>query len=506
MTAKLIEIAGLSKRFPGVVALDDVDIAIGQNEVVGLIGQNGSGKSTLLKVLAGVHQADAGTVTLRDEQIAPRSVTAANQLGIGMVFQEQSLLPNISVAENIFLGKRHRSTRGGWYRWSKLRAAAKEQLEKIDSNIDPAATVAELSFGERQMVELAKVLALEELTHQPPVVLFDEPTSVLSGAEIEVLFRQIRRLSQRSGVVFVSHRLEEVLEISDRVYVMADGEVVAERPAAESDTDELYRLMVGSQRAEDYYLQGSRTEPAEEVRLAMRDGCASGKFEDVSFELKAGSILGVAGVVGSGREGLCRALFGAEPLSGGVIELDGRKVSFRSPSDAVRAGIGYVPAERKVEGMVAGRDLRENFVIASGSQFQRGPFINRGREVEVVDHWITDLKVKAPSRRVPIDTLSGGNQQKVVLGKWLISERLRVLILDHPTRGLDLGAKADIYRVVRELASKGLSIVLLSDTLDETLGLADEVLVMRDGAVSAEFSLLPGNERPSSEKLVEAMV
>ncbi len=506
MSAPVLQVSGLTKRFPGVVALDDVSVEVRREEVVGLIGQNGSGKSSLLKILAGVQSADAGEIRLRGEVIRPRSVAAANQLGIGMVFQEQSLLPNLTVAENIFLGKDHPATRRGWYRWGALRTAARAQLRKIETDIDPGTVVGELPFGQRQMVELAKVLALEELVDVPLVILFDEPTSVLSGAEIEILFRQIQRLRERSSVVFVSHRIEEVLAVSERVYVMSDGRRVAEEAAGAAGMEELYRLMVGEDRAEDYYREEARAAAnVDDLRLSVRGVSAADRVADVSFDLRAGTVLGLAGVGGSGREELVRALFGAEPLTSGSIELDGHRASFRSPSQAVEAGMGYVPAERKLEGMLAGRDLHENLVAASGTQLRRGPWIDRRRERPVVDEWLARLKVKAPSPRVRIDQLSGGNQQKVVLGKWLLSDRLRVLILDHPTRGLDLGAKGDVYDLVRQLAAGGLAIILLSDTLEETLGLCDQVIAMRDGTITGRFEDCV-NDKPESEDLIRLMV
>jgi ribose transport system ATP-binding protein len=506
VSTAVLQLAGMSKRFPGVVALDDVSVDIGEREVVGLIGQNGSGKSTLLKILAGVQVADAGTMTLRGAAIRPRSVAEANRYGIGMVFQEQSLLPNLTVAENIFLGKATAATRRGLYRWKALNRAARAQLDKVELDVDPRAVVETLPFGQRQMVELAKVLALEELSNGPLVVLFDEPTSVLSGDEIQVLFRQVRRLRERSSVVFVSHRLEEVLEVSDRVYVLSDGRCMAERPAAGVDTDELYRLMVGEERAQDYYFESHREgyDVAARPRLSVQQASGDG-FQDISFDLPAGSVLGLAGVQGAGREAFVRTLFGAQPLRGGRIELDGRRCRFSSPAHAVEAGFGYVPAERKVEGMLAGRDLHENVVLAAGRQFRRGAFIDRRREAPTVADWLATLQVRTPSPHVRIEQLSGGNQQKVVLAKWLASERLKVLVLDHPTRGLDLRAKTDVYRVVRRLAARGLAIVLLSDTLEETLGLADQVIVMRDGVISGRFADSV-HEKPSSEELVRLMV
>ena len=505
MTAPLLAVEHLTKRFRGATALEDVSLELRSGEVVGLIGQNGSGKSTLLKCLVGIHQPDGGRLVFRGEPTRIRGVADAGARGVGIVFQEQSLLPNLSVAENIMLGKPSASTRGGFYRWGRLRREAERHLAKIESTIAPGALVSDLSFGQRQMVELAKVLALEELVDGELVILFDEPTSVLSAPEIQQLFRQVQRLRSRACVVFVSHRLDEVLEVSDRVCVLQDGRCVAERMAAGTHPKDLYHLMVGSERAEDYYLQSERAEATSDSPLLEVERLGShGRFSDVSFELARGQVLGLAGVVGSGREALCRALFGAVPITSGTVTLEGRRLRLRSPGDAVRAGLGFVPSERDTEGIVRGRSVHENMVLAYDRQLASGPLLSRSAERRAVEDWMTQLRVKAPGPDTRIEQLSGGNAQKVALGKWLLGRDLRVLVLDHPTRGLDLGAKGDLYGIIRRLAGEGLAILLMSDTLEETLGLSDEVIVMRDGEVSGRFDT--HHDPPSSQQLVELMV
>ncbi|TDD05838.1 sugar ABC transporter ATP-binding protein [Nonomuraea deserti] len=502
----LLSIEGLTKRYGRTVALDEVDLEIRPNEVVGLIGQNGAGKSTLLKLLAGVQQPDSGRLVMRGSPIKVRNPAHAAEQGIGMVFQEQSLVPNLTVAENIFLGRPNPGTAGGVYKWRRLNALAREQLEKTGSEISPSALVQRLSFADRQMVELTKVLALEERTDGDLLILFDEPTSVLSAAEIETLFAQIRRLKRRASIVFVSHRMDEVLAISDRIYVMRDGRRVAERDAAACDENELYSLMVGENRAEDYFLDADR-KPYDRSATALEvEGLtAEGSFSDVTFSVCPGQIVGVAGVIGSGREALCRALFGALPTAAGRVRLRGEEVTMASPRDGVRLGVGYLPAERKHEGMVAERSISENLVLASTPALTRAGLLSWARESDLVEGWIERLGVKAPSARVKISQLSGGNQQKVVLAKWLALPHLRVLVLDHPTRGLDLKAKTDVYKHVRAAAARGVAIVLLSDTLEELLGLSDEIVVMRDGRVTGHFPDVPDTP-PSSEELVKLMV
>jgi ribose transport system ATP-binding protein len=511
----VLELRGVTKRFPGVVALDDVSIEVRPHEVVGLIGENGAGKSTLLKILSGVYEQDEGELLVRGEPARFRGPREAARAGIGIVHQEQSLVGSVSVAENLLLGAEGRSVRGGFYRWSDLNARAREQLAKIGSKISPTARVNTLTFAQRQMIEVVKAISVEDLGDAPgagtgarmePVVVFDEPTSVLAGEDLDMLFTQIERLRTRASVIFVSHRLDEVLRVSDRVYVLKDGRCVAEREPDSVDTQELYRLMVGRASTGQYYREDEQgaVAGAEEVLggvgLSLR-----GRFSDVSLSVRRGEVLGIAGVLGSGREDLCRAIFGAEPLDGGELRVAGKPVRFRVPADAVRAGIGYIPAERRFEGVAMGMSVAENILLADASSVSVGPFAVPSKRAALVGEWIDRLRIRTPGPGTDVATLSGGNQQKVALAKWLCSPRLRVLVLDHPTRGLDVGAKEDVYRFVREMCGRGLAIVLLSDTLEETIALSHRVIVMRDGTVAARFEAEPG-AKPSQVDLVEQMV
>jgi ribose transport system ATP-binding protein len=506
MQEPVLEVKNLRKEFRGVVALDDIDFEIRKHEVVGLIGENGAGKSTLLKILSGVYQPDGGSILRNGKQVRFRTAAESSEAGIGMVHQEQSLVTAVSVAENIFLGNEGRSVRGGIFRWGDLRKRAQEQLDKIKSPISPKAKVESLTFAERQMVELAKALSVEERAASEPVIVLDEPTSVLEGDELETLFEQIDRLRTFASVVFVSHRLDEVLRVSDRVYVFKDGKQVAVRERSELDTDELHRLMVGRESTAEFYHEESQLPVDGNPVLLEATGLRKDKaFRDVSFTLRAGEVLGITGVLGSGREELSRVLFGAEPFDGGKIALNGKPIPLRSPAEAVAAGIGYIPAERRIEGVAQGLSVQENIFLADPGTVSKGPFLDAGRAASEAEQWITKLRIKTPDRHTDVANLSGGNQQKVVLAKWLSSPRLRVLILDHPTRGLDVGAKEDVYRFIRELCAQGIGVVLLADTLEETIALSHTILVMRDGEIRNRFDAPRGN-KPKPVDLVEGMV
>jgi ribose transport system ATP-binding protein len=506
MSTPVLRLRGITKRFPGVLALDDVSIEVRPHEVVGLIGENGAGKSTLLKILSGVYQPDGGELLVRGEPAKFRGPRDAARAGIGMVHQEQSLIGSVTVAENILLGAEGGSVRAGVYRWTDLNRRAQAQLDKIGSRIKPAAATGSLTFAQRQMVEVAKALAVEEQADHEPVIVLDEPTSVLEGEDLETLFAQVHRLRQIASVIFVSHRLDEVLRVSDRVYVMKDGRCVAERDPKRVDVDELYRLMVGRESAGQYFREGDQQSvDGAEPLLTVENLTRAAGYRDVTFTVRAGEVLGVAGVIGSGREDLCRTLFGAEPHESGMITLGGRRTRFRSPADAVRAGMGYIPSERRVEGVAMGMSVRENILLADPRPASAGPFLRPRRERHIVRDWIDRLRIRTPTLDTDVGKLSGGNQQKVALAKWLVSPRLRVLILDHPTRGLDVGAKEDVYRFIREICARGVGVVLLADTLEETIALSHNVIVMRDGRISARFSAAPG-EKPSQVELVEQMV
>lgn len=506
MTAPVLSVIDLKKRYAETTALAGVTFEVRPHEVVGLIGENGAGKSTLLKSLVGLVQPDSGRIELRGTAVKLRSVLQAGSVGIGMVFQEQSLIPNITVAENILLGAEGSAVRGGLYRWGELAKRAQVQLDKIGCQIDPMTITERLTFAQRQLVEIAKVLAIEERTHAEPVVLLDEPTSVLDSDEIEILFAQIERLRSHASVVFVSHRLDEVLKVADRVYVLRNGETVGEFVPSDTDARTLQRMMIGRDTEGSHYHEDAQADvAANPVRLKVDGLSLKGVCDAVSFDVQRGEVVGLAGVQGSGREELSRALFGAETITAGRVLVDDEPIRFRTPREAIAAGFGFVPAERRSEGMIASMTIAENITLPHIATVCNGPFLDRARERTVVDSWVDKLRVKAGSTSASISTLSGGNQQKAVLARWLISGNLRVLILDHPTRGLDVGAKSDVYKLIRELSAADVAIVLLADSLEETIAMSHRVIVMKDGKVSAEIPT-PVEAKPAPIKILERMI
>ena len=503
MTA-VLELKGATKTFPGVKALNSVDMRVGRNEVVGIIGENGAGKSTLLKVLTGIYRLDEGELLVNGQPQRFRSPRDAFDHGVAMVFQEQSVIPTLTVAENIFLGREGEFLRAGLISKAAMNRAARAELAKVHLDIDPATKCANLGFAQRQMVEIAKALSLDGRIDGDIVILLDEPTSVLEQREVSLLFEIVRELKSRAAIVFISHRLDEVLDVSDRVYVMRDGAVVHETAASEAEITGLHERMVGRQLHHEYYREGRQRAALGEVVLSVRDLGVEGEFDGVSFDLHEGEIVGLAGVVGSGREALARCLAGFQPPDRGSIEIGGKPIQLTRPRNAVRAGFGFVPSERKREGLVAGLSVAENMTLAAGDRFSRLGLIEFGKEHAEADRWIDRLNIRTPSARTPAQSLSGGNQQKVVLSKWRIVGS-RIAILDHPTRGIDVGAKEDVYELVRDMADEGIAILLLGDTLEEVIGMSNRILVLRDGSVSGTFEAAVG-AKPDQVDLISKMV
>jgi len=499
-----LKLTNISKSFGTVKALANVSLEIRPHEVVGLIGENGAGKSTLLKILSGNQRPDTGSVELRGEPTTFTSIAQAMSQGVAMVYQEQSLLPNVTVAENILLGNERNAVRRGIYRWKQMREIAQRHLNEVKSSASPTAITDTLPFASRQMVEVAKALATGDGSPYEPVILLDEPTSVLETSDIETLFSVIRRMKEHASVVFVSHRLEEVLEICDRVYVMRDGQVVAEIAPKEANVDHLFRLMVGREHTSGYFREDLSKLAGTDARVQV-EGLSGPGFKEVSLTVNRGEIVSILGVQGSGRENFGRCLFGALPTDSGRISIDGQWLSLRSTRSAVAAGIGYVPSERKIDGALMGMSVADNMTLAHPSLVSTLGVLRAGLIRRTVSGWIQRFSIKTSGPSAEMVNLSGGNQQKVMLAKWVMAPDLRVLILDTPTRGLDVGAKSDVYAILHELASRGVSVILLADSLEEGIHLSHRVLTMADGVVTGEFPSRPGN-RPARTSLIERMV
>ncbi len=501
----VLAVRDLVKEYPGTVALNDVTLELRAGEVLGLIGENGAGKSTLLKIVTGVEQPSSGEVLINGRATKLRGVGDANAIGIGMVFQEQSLIPNLTIAENLFLGREKALTSFGIIRRFERRKLAREALDRVGIDLDPKTVVEDLSFVQRQMVEIAKALLIGESSDHPPILLLDEPTSVLEGGDLERLFSLLDKLRSEIAVIFISHRLDEVLQVSDRVYVLRDGEVVAERAPSETSEHDLHLLMVGAEHSDDYFVSERQRTEFDAVRLRVDNLLVEGLKEPISFKLHGGEVVAFVGTEGSGIEGVAKGVVGILDRASGEIAVDGKTADIRLPSDSAALGIGYIPSERKTEGVLLSLSVRENLTLAYLDEFATRFVVSRKREKAVTREWIDRLRVKTPGVEVPMRSLSGGNQQKVVLAKWLLSDRLRVLVVVTPTRGLDVGAKVDVYDVIRDAAERGVAVLLLADTLEEAIGLSNRIMVFRDGRQTASFNA-PPDKKPAPLDLVPWMV
>lgn len=482
----LLEMRGISKRFGGTQALDQVDFSLDRGEVVGLLGENGAGKSTLIKILAGVHRMDQGAIFIDGKPVVFQTPQDAQRLGIAVIYQELNLTPNQTVAENVFLHHPQRMNgilgKIGFVDHRRRERETAALLAQLGiTGLDLRRKVGELSVAFQQLTEIAKALALEAR-----LIVMDEPTSALPDEEVDHLFEIIRRLRQQGlGVVFVSHRLNEVRSICDRIVVLRDGKNAGALPVDEASDDRIIAMMVG--RSIDN-LYPKRPATPGDVVLEVQGLTRRGIIEDISFHLCAGEVVGLAGLVGSGRTEVARAIFGADRIDKGTIRLDGKPVRIRSPQDARNLGIGYVPEDRKVQGLVPGMTVRDNVTLAVLRQLAyAGHVVDRSVLEEVARRYIHELHLRPPRTDLPVGSLSGGNQQKVVLAKWLAVD-LKVLLLDEPTRGIDVGAKAEIHGLIDELAHRGMAILLISSELPEVLAMSDRILVMSEGRLVGELS------------------
>jgi ribose transport system ATP-binding protein len=474
----ILQMRGICKRYPGVQALSDTDLTVHAGTVHVLLGENGAGKSTLMKILSGAERADAGEIRLDGRVVELGDPIRARRLGISTIYQELTLVPHLSVAENVFLGKA--PTRWpGVIDWPRMYAATHAVLERLGVPMDPASPVRSLRLAQQQMVEVARALADEAR-----ILIMDEPTSALSGREVAQLFAAIERLTARGvAVIYISHRMEEVFRIGHQVTVLRDGRHVATHPIGDVTVPELVRLMADREVA-DHYPRRTQTRGEELLRV---EGLGGGMLRDVSFVLHRGEILGLAGLVGAGRSRLARAIAGADRAERGQVIVHGTPVRIASPTDAVRARIGFLPEDRKQQGLVLALSVERNVSLSHLGAISRFGVVSRRRERQEADEAIATLRIRTPGATARVVNLSGGNQQKVVLAKWLAAHA-EILIFDEPTRGIDVAARQDIYVLMNRLVEAGAGILMISSDLPEVLGMSDRILVMRGGAVQVELT------------------
>ena len=489
----VLEMHSISKAFPGVQALKEVTFKVRRGEVHALVGENGAGKSTLMKILSGAYPLDEGEIFIDGDLAQITDPIAAQDLGVSMIYQELNLVPYVSAAENIFLGRL--PALGGWahLNWKELNENAAELLDRVNLDVDPRAIVKHLSVAKQQMVEIAKALSM-----QAKIIIMDEPTSALTLAEAETLFDIIRNLkSQGVAVVFITHRLEEIFAVSDRVTVLRDGQHIATQDLGELDHPTIVSMMVGRELTTLFpKVEAEIRDRVLEVRHLSRGDVLS----DINLQVRAGEIVGLAGLVGAGRTDLAKSIFGIEPPDSGEILIEGQPCSIRSPGEAIDLGLGLVPEDRKAEALILARPVRDNISIAIIRLLSRLGFsIRHKEEDQLVDDYISRLDVKTPGPLQLVRNLSGGNQQKTIIARWLAAKP-KVLIMDEPTRGIDVGAKAEIHTLMGRMAQEGVGILMISSELPEVLGVSDRVIVMREGKITGEFS----REEATQELIMQA--
>ncbi|SIR26629.1 sugar ABC transporter ATP-binding protein [Halanaerobium kushneri] len=492
MENDLIQMNNIEKSFPGVKALDKCKFNLKKGEVHALVGENGAGKSTLMKVLTGVYKEDAGEIFHKNQKVEINSPKKAQDLGISIIYQELNLMPHLTVAENVFIGREEKKNKL-FIDKKKLNKKTKDFLDMLNINLDPQAKVKDLTVAKQQMVEIIKALS-----YQSEVLIMDEPTASLTDSEIEDLFRIVRRLRNEGvGIIYISHRLEELKQITDRITVMRNGKYIDTVATKEAEIDNIINMMVGREVYETSSNKNSKNE--NEVILEVKNLTRKGAFKDISFNLKKGEILGMSGLVGAGRTEVARAIFGADEIDAGEIYIHGKKVNIDSPSKSVEVGIGYLSEDRKRYGLALGRDVATNIVLANMNEYMnKFGFMKENKIEKFAQNQVQQLNIKTPNLKQDVKNLSGGNQQKVVIGKWLDKDS-EILIFDEPTRGIDVGAKNEIYKLLNNLVEEGKSIIMISSELPEILRMSHRVLVMCEGRLTGEL----GIEEATKEKIMK---
>lgn len=490
MTAEtLLEMRSITKRFPGVVALNRVNLNVKKGEVHVLVGENGAGKSTLMKILTGAYSKDEGEIFFGGKEFHVRNPREALDLGISMIYQEFNLAPDLNVAENIYLGREPRMP-FGWIAKSTLYGRTEEVLKRLHLDFLPSTAVRKLRVAQRQMVEIAKALSADS-----KIVIMDEPTAALSEAEIEEFFAVISQLKREGvSVIYISHRLEETAKVGDRVTVLRDGQNIGTVDVSDTDVPTLIRMMVGRELGDTFPKKDVETgEECLRVEGLSRKGC----LNDISFVAKKGEILGIAGLIGSGRTELAKAIFGADRIDKGKIFVGKKEVKIESPQDAISEGIGFLTEDRRNEGLALDLSVRTNITLANLQRFTWSGWINKSKESSVSRDCIRDLRIKCSHVEQAVKFVSGGNQQKILLAKWLVTHS-KILIFDEPTRGIDVGAKVEIYRLMNQLAKEGVAVIMISSYLPELLAMSDRILVMCEGRITAKFK----KEEADQEKIL----
>lgn len=477
MPPPLLQMSGIEKRFPGVYALKGVNLTLQKGEVLALMGENGAGKSTLMKVLGGAHLPDQGTIQLEGENVTIESPVKARALGVSMIYQEFNLIPALSAIENVFLGQE--ITQNGLIRHGEEKEQTLALLSQLGMDFDPELPCRQLTIAQQQSIEIARALSLNS-----KILVLDEPSAVLTLHEVEKLFEIIHKLKQQGlGLIYIGHRLDEIFEIADRTQVMRDGACVADKGLADCTRQSLIEMMVGRELKNEFPLKSPRIG---KTKLKIRNMTRGKAVQNISLKVRSGEILGLAGLVGAGRTELARLIFGADPRDAGEIQLDGKMLSVCNPREAIAAGIGLLTEDRKLQGLVLSHSVKDNFGLPNLNRFAPAGFVKTSIERREFQDYVTTMRVKISNENQKANQLSGGNQQKLVIAKWL-ARHCEVLIFDEPTRGIDVGAKYEIYQLMNDLAAKGKAIIMISSELPEILGMADRILVMHEGRITGEI-------------------
>jgi ribose transport system ATP-binding protein len=489
----VLKMKGVSKYFPGVTALDKVDLDVLPGEIHVLVGENGAGKSTLIKIISGLYRKDEGNYFFDGREINLSSPNHAKSLGISTVYQELTLAPDLSAAENIFMGNLTRD-KLGLVDWKRLYKNAQELLDSLDIDIDARIKVSKLSVGFRQMVEISRALSLNSR-----VLILDEPTAVLTDKESQILFKHIRSIQEKNvGIIYISHRIAEILDLANRITVLRDGRKIDTVNAKTVNYGSIVRMMVGRDVDSAYTERKSGEKNFAEIR---NFSSFDKKVKSVNFSIKKGEILGIYGLIGSGRTELAKLMFGLNKKSNGTLFLDGREVNIKSPIDAKMNGMGYLPEDRRLEGLVLEMDVSKNICLANHREISRNGLLSGQKEKAMAEQGVKSISIKTPSLKQKIMNLSGGNQQKAIMARWLARfPALQFLIMDEPTRGVDVGAKSEIHNLIKSQAERGLTVMMISSDMTEVLSVSDRIIVMREGEISAEFT----NSEASEEKIIFA--